>query len=338
MFEKAIEFKRIIDEEGIIEGYRAVKRFIEWGVFYNSNNPIWSLKRGRILPTIGIVSEKVIGTNLYERHLRRTYGRFLIRHINNYWMWIDLDDPGLSKDLISYGVREPRSSEALTQELLRMKRDGDDPVTIMEMGANIGYYALLEATVLGDDADIHAFEPEPQNVSLLQRNIKLNDVEDAFTTHQMAVGDEVTSVELEVTDKSNLNAVHSEGKNIGELGTGETVTVEQISVDQYVNNNELDPEDIDLLRMDVEGHEYEIFKGMQSVLNCDSDVVVFLETHFRRISERKKNEIIDVLAANDFTIVHAARGFRKASITSFDDLRELGGEVILRRKRSQGSE
>jgi hypothetical protein len=217
---KIINLKRIVDQKGIVEGYRAVKRFVEFNVFYNSNNPIWSLKCGRILPTIGIVSKILIGTDLYEHHLRQTHDRFIISHVNNYWMWLDLDDPGLSKDLISYGIREPRSTKALLREIQRMDREGDTTITIMEMGANIGYYALLEATNIPDSAEIHAFEPEPQNFSLLQRNIELNDVEDKFTTHQVAVGDKSTSVELEVTEKSNLNAVHGDGKNLGELETG----------------------------------------------------------------------------------------------------------------------
>ncbi|MEF8818386.1 MAG: FkbM family methyltransferase [Haloferacaceae archaeon] len=332
MFGKANQLRRIINQDGVAEGYQAVKRYVEWGVFYNSNNPIWSLKRGRILPTVGILSNKILRKNYFEQYLRKKYGRFLIRHINDYWMWIDLDDPGLSRDLISYGVREPRSSKALVNELRRMEQQNDELVTIMEIGANIGYYALLEATVLGDNANIHAFEPEPRNISLLQRNIELNGFKNVFTTHQVAVGDEPASVELEVTEKSNLNAVHSEGKDLSQLETRDTVSVPQVSVDEYVKDNGIDPEEVDLLRMDVEGHEYEIFKGMRSVFECDSDVVIFLETHFRRISEQKKHEIIDTLADSGFSIVHSARGFRKTSIRSFDDLRELGGEIILRRE------
>ena len=92
------------------------------------------------------------------------------------------DDPGISKDLVIDGIREVGATR-LMENLLR----GD--MTVIEIGANIGYYLLLEATRLGPGSRILAFEPHPANIRLCQLNLDLNGVADRASLYQRAVSD-----------------------------------------------------------------------------------------------------------------------------------------------------
>ena len=46
---------------------------------------------------------------------------------------------------------------------------------IFDIGANIGYYAVMEALMVGKEGEVIAIEPSPSNVRLLERNVALND-------------------------------------------------------------------------------------------------------------------------------------------------------------------
>ena len=46
--------------------------------------------------------------------------------------------------------------------------------TVLDLGANIGYFTLLFAKLVGNNGIVFAFEPEPQNIALLTKNIKIN--------------------------------------------------------------------------------------------------------------------------------------------------------------------
>ena len=51
--------------------------------------------------------------------------------------------------------------------------------TVLDLGANIGYYAIMEAKV-GSSGKIYAIEPDPRNIEILIKNLKLNKINDIF--------------------------------------------------------------------------------------------------------------------------------------------------------------
>ena len=109
------------------------------------------------------------GLNYYARKyvLRR---RHLVRKIHDYKLLLDLRDPGLSRDVAIRGSRE----EQLKYIIDRVVGPGD---VVLDVGANIGYYAIMLAKRVGSSGKVYAMEPEPHNLELLQRNIDLNGVD-----------------------------------------------------------------------------------------------------------------------------------------------------------------
>ena len=103
----------------------------------------------------------------YEFRRRVLKQRFVEINVHNYRMIVDLNDPGISRTLIHFGTREKDHIYILNNEL----SPGN---VIIDLGANIGYYALMEANIVGNDGYVYALEPSPSNADMLRKNISLN--------------------------------------------------------------------------------------------------------------------------------------------------------------------
>src|SRR4051794_37051045 len=90
--------------------------------------------------------------------------------VMDFTMKLRADDPGLSKELILHGIRECDAVHYLKPYLSQCK-------SILEIGANQGYYLIQEALHSPADAKIHAFEPHPENLKTAKLNVTLNGIE-----------------------------------------------------------------------------------------------------------------------------------------------------------------
>ncbi|MGA6208053.1 FkbM family methyltransferase [Nocardia testacea] len=117
-----------------------------------------------------------------------------------------------------------------------------DTGILVDLGANIGSVAVYGASL---GATVHAYEPEPENRALLQQNLTDNGVADRVHVHAAAVTDWLgTATITPAHGNSRINHDHS------------GVTVESITLAQVFEDNGL--AGCDVLKMDVEGSEYEI--------------------------------------------------------------------------------
>lgn len=296
------------------------------------------LSSGRIAQLFGLLTAGLLGRNLYLSALeRRADGEFVTCEVYGNRMYVDPADTGISHDLVTYGRREIESTEVFRRELRRLAGDVDGDVTVLEVGANIGYFALQEAAILGGRARIHTFEPSPRNVDLLTRNVERNGFGDRFVLNQAAVGDEPGSVELQIASESNLHAVAPDGA--GATTAGETIEVDMYSLDAYLEEQEIDPGDVNVVRMDVEGYEVEVFAGMPAILEADGPLLVFLEFHPQLRTPGELAPIYESLEANGFEIVSATTTIHTGpyevdlDVETYDDLygMDSGGRIIARR-------
>ena len=71
---------------------------------------------------------------------------------------IDLNLPGISNAIFSEKYREIDHTNIFSEKLSKKKQ-------ILDLGANIGYYMLLEATESAKDSNIICIEPDPRNIT-----------------------------------------------------------------------------------------------------------------------------------------------------------------------------
>jgi len=202
---------------------------------------------------------------------------------------LDLKEDSIHKQLILDGMREKRATE-----IMRRFIQPDD--IILELGANIGYYVLLEATVLSDKGYIYAVEPYPENVELLSENVALNNVKNV-EIYNMAVSNTKGTAKLYVGKACNLHSlINSSGDP-----SAEYIEVETDTIDHFLKGKK----PVSFLRMDIEGYEATVIDGMQETLKSPGLKRMFIEIHPHRISVDKMQHLLRKLHDNRFEIKYA---------------------------------
>jgi FkbM family methyltransferase len=79
-----------------------------------------------------------------------------------------------------------------------MKRMLKPGMNVLDLGANIGYFSVIAAALVGEHGEVHAFEPMPQNLIRLRKNLE------PFSwamTHQYAVANITGEIPIHCSDK-----------------------------------------------------------------------------------------------------------------------------------------
>jgi len=203
--------------------------------------------------------------------------RYIKRKVRDFDMILDTKVPGISKTLAIYRNREEDMSELICRAL----KPG---MTALDCGSNIGYYSLLEANLVKETGSVICIEPDPRNYELLNINLDKSPLSKIFTSHHMAISDTEGEVHLNITKFSNLNKVSRSNENL----SGSHYTIPSNSIDELIVKHNWN---LDFLRMDIEGHEVEVFKGMRKSLHLlKSGFTVFLEVHPNEYSEEHSFE------------------------------------------------
>jgi FkbM family methyltransferase len=142
--------------------------------------------------------------------------------------------------------------------LRRLVRPGQ---SVADVGANIGYYALLFSETVGPVGRIACIEPEPDNLAELRRNVENNRLPptDVFP---VAVGASAGTVSL----RAGING------SVMEDGSGE-VQVPLRTLDELLADRP-----VDFIKIDVEGYEGHVLAGATRILN-DQRPTLFVEIH-----------------------------------------------------------
>jgi FkbM family methyltransferase len=137
--------------------------------------------------------------------------------------------------------------------------------TFLDVGANIGTTTIPALRTHGFTRGV-AFEPEPQNLLLLELNLIANDLDRDVEICRAAIGEEDGEVELVVSDRMwGLHEVRLKGAPLPGWAGGahETTTVRQFALDTLAGRGVFDPDDVGLVWIDAEGHEGHILRGAQ---------------------------------------------------------------------------
>ncbi len=217
-----------------------------------------------------VMSKYVLRRILFSIQKNIMLQRYIIRKIHNYEMVLDLYDLGLSRVLAFFGARE------LDHKLI-LERELKEGMTVLDLGANIGYYAIMESKLIGDSGFIYALEPHPSNVALLKTNIQLNKLTESIDVYQMGGSNKNGTETLHISAESNLHSFLKD-KN----SSDETVDVPMVTIHEFRKGRK----NIDFIRMDIEGYEVEVFEGLLPALD-DKDFrpSILFETHRSKYTE-----------------------------------------------------
>lgn len=219
-------------------------------------------------------------------------------------MWIDTRTDGISKVLFVYGLRE-RDKVAIVHEIIKPGN------RIIDIGSNIGYYAIMEASLSGPTGSVTAIEPDPRNFLLLDLNRSLNGYEDRIHLYQNAVSSQAGTAFLTLREKSNLNTLLEDPPDVASSSRGaERICVALLDIVSLLRK--LKP--VDLIRMDIEGHEVPILQKIVSLPKTEHALLprhLLFEVHPHLYGASCSIRPI-------LTKLHAA-GYCTSILTAFDD-------------------
>jgi len=224
---------------------------------------------------------------------------YVVKEILGSKMYLDLADEGISRDLIVDGIRERISVEVVTKEV----KSGD---IVVDIGANIGYYVLIEAKRTGNKGKIYAIEPVPSNIELLRKNIEINGLSNVEVS-QLAIGDTNEFHPMYLFSQRNLGMLTDVAGTSKEKLVTERIEVKVTTLDDFLKDKPYP----NVIRMDVEGYEYQIIRGMKNILERNLPLTLFIDFHFHLLKREESVEILNTLKSAGFRIAYVAKEVRQ---------------------------
>ena len=181
----------------------------------------------------------------YARHpveLRRTHG---------FDIYLDPSDLGISPSIGILGWYEMRTTELF----VRLVRQGS---TVIDIGANVGFFTLLAARLTGKGGSVVSFEPEATSFSLLSKSIEKNRFANVKAFQQCVSNqDGLATLHLSASQHRGL---HSTVRDLG----GGKIVVESTKLDTVASK--LGLARVDLLKIDAEGAEPQVLEGAEELI------------------------------------------------------------------------
>jgi FkbM family methyltransferase len=198
----------------------------------------------------------------------------LVKTNLGFEMLVDPYSP-VGKSVIRYGFWEENTSKLVYQTL-------HPGMTFVDVGANFGYYTLLAATKLDNKGRIIAFEPDPKNFEILQKNVKLNKLAQSVTYENYGIADQPKK-----TATLHRSPFDPGASSLFVNEYTSKIEVKLDSLDNYCISHNINP---DLIKMDIEGAEYLALEGMRSILSSQNPPSVIMEynSDFLRLHDECK--------------------------------------------------
>lgn len=156
---------------------------------------------------------------------------------------------------------------------------------VIDVGANIGLTAVNIAKIL-PDAKIYGFEPDKDNISRAEYLLKINHVENCRLINS-GLGNERKDAKLfkVQSDNPGMNRILKESEEITDVTFSE-ITV--VTLDDFAKENKI--ENIDLIKIDVEGYELKVLEGASEIIR-DSSPDLFIELDDNNLKEQNDSAV-----------------------------------------------
>jgi len=146
-------------------------------------------------------------------------------------------------------------------------------MTALDIGANVGAYALLIGQWVGSGGAVFAFEPAPDAHDGLQRHIHLNALDAIVTPVRAAAGAASSTSRLVV----GTTAGESRLVTLATDDAATTVDVPVTTIDDFCAREHLTP---DFIKIDVEGAELDVLRGArETIRRTRGRLSLFVEIH-----------------------------------------------------------
>ena len=206
----------------------------------------------------------------------------------------------ISKVIRQSGVWEPN----VTYWIEKLSQGG----VFLDVGANIGYCSLVASKKY---ASVYAFEPIPENYVLLEKSIQDNHIQNVEVVKKCVGNSE--SLELTAFEDNmggTRNIQNTKKQNVSHMRVNSTRVYDVITLDSFTESIE----SIDLMKVDVEGHELQVLQGFtKNITKCKN---VLLELSPCSLPNETCIEILEILKNAGFFLYNVGCSEQGTSIVS----------------------
>lgn len=218
-------------------------------------------------------------------------GEESVIEVNGYRLHLDVrNDAGLTRELHIYRKWENNVTDFLSAAGI-IPEGG----AVLDIGANIGYYTCLFSGLAGSAGIVYAVEPVSDSRLMLRKNLRLNNIKNA-EIHACAMGEADGEDSICVSRKKNWSGFYPEGlpEHVPAKDVVKMEKVSVFSVDSFLR----DKNPPCFIRMDLEGYEYNVLRGMPRTL--EENISLLVEMHMGILGPEKREEIILLLRDKGF--------------------------------------
>jgi FkbM family methyltransferase len=254
---------------------------------------------GLLIAVLGVISYFLPGS-LGRYFDYKTTGAVIMRA--GQYIYPNSQDSTITPFLIGAGLWEGEET-ALALALLEAGE------TVVDVGANVGYYTIVLSRKVGPGGKVYAFEPEPTNFDLLMKGVSANGLTNV-TAEQLALSDSRGSLTLYLASENK-----GDHRIAPAAESRESIEIEAIPLDEYLPPGT----PVNFVKVDTQGAEGVILAGMERVLGDNTDIVLVIEfwpEGLQRIGGSAEQVLADLAALGFdevFEISEDDRGVRQTS-------------------------
>lgn len=275
-------------------------------------SPLFSNKNLGKIPLLSQIQDSIFKiTNPHE---------ILLIKIHDNYMYLNSNDDGVGLPLVKAGIYEEFETK-LFKNLIQPN------TTVIDVGANVGYYTLIAANE-SRDVSVYSFEPEINNYELLVKNVEVNNFNNV-KTFQKAVSNEEGKIKIFI-DEKNLGNHSLSGNNVP--NKIDFVEVETITLDSFFDSLDDSVGENIIIKLDTQGAEGLVMDGAQKLL-LKNNIKILMEFWPKGLRNMNTNplELLNKLQDYGFSIElvnETTKSLKNLNENDFIDLCDDPEEII----------
>ncbi len=241
--------------------------------------------------------------------------KFLLSHTRHHYVKVFLNHKmylhntgRVSKLLRNTGIFEEIETKFVMNEI----KDGD---FVLDLGANIGYYTLIFAKLVGNNGKVFSFEPEQANFNLLLKNVKENNYNNVILEN-IAISNNTGTATLYLSNgRPGSHTIFPTSFSIYRK------KVKMIKLDDYFANSSFKNK-ISFIKMDIEGSELNAMEGLISILKINKKIKLLIEFNPKLITQNRldSEDLLNLLKNLGFKISYFDKDTQKIKAVEDTDI------------------
>jgi len=215
--------------------------------------------------------------------------KYVLVELDKFKIYVSPDDWAVGRIIWEKREYEPRVTAALRKIL-------EPGMVFVDVGANIGYFSLMAAQIVGNQGRVISFEPNQNNCGLLYLSAQSNNFENIDLYPYAAAEKEATFL----YDHLASNGVISDFSRDLEILDANRTLVRSVTLDKALH----EVKKIHVIKIDVEGAEYKVIQGAKSTLKEHRPILFseFSPSGLQNVSKVSGKEYLRMLIENKYHI------------------------------------